>query len=205
MVYSPPANEVTQAPPKSSFCSPIGGSLSPRLVSAHLCAVFGGIGKARRIAAARVMACHLLDTCTNDLLLRILSSVSTAAADLARLSLTCRHFGAPVGKGRREHSAREGQLCLVQQAGRRWLAMCSDQELSWVPRRGCESWLWLMHEVELLRLPLAFAHAQYGVTEWRCWRPRPSRLEPRASGARATAVRTAGRRCVLGDMLLSSA
>jgi hypothetical protein len=118
---------------------------------------FGG----ERAIAAR-MACHLLETCTDDLLLRILSSVSTAA-DLARLSLTCRHFGAPVGKGRREHSAREGQLCLVQQAGRRWLAMCSDQELSWVPRRGCENWLWLMHEVELLRLPLAFAHAQYGV------------------------------------------
>ena len=40
----------------------------------------------------------------------------------------------------------------------------SDQERGWVPRRELESWLCLMHEVGVLRLPLAFGRAHADVT-----------------------------------------
>eukprot|EP01046_Picozoa_sp_COSAG06_P017721 COSAG06_NODE_1212_length_10244_cov_2.817447_5_plen_241_part_00 len=40
---------------------------------------------------------------------------------------------------------------IVEEAGRRWIAGCTDQERGWVPRRGRESWLGLMWEVEVLR------------------------------------------------------
>ena len=52
-------------------------------------------------------------------------------------------------------------LSLVEEAARLWIAGCSEQEHGWAPRRKLESLLGLMHEVELLRLPLLFnrAHA----------------------------------------------
>jgi hypothetical protein len=53
---------------------------------------------------------------------------------------------------------------LVEEAARRWVAGCSEQERGWVPRRGLESWLGLMHEVGVLRLPLAFGRAHSGIT-----------------------------------------
>ena len=55
-------------------------------------------------------------------------------------------------------------LCVVEEAGRRWVAGCSEQERGWVPRRGLESWLGRMHDVEARRLPLAFGRAHAGVT-----------------------------------------
>ena len=56
---------------------------------------------------------------------------------------------------------------MVEEAARRWVAGCSEQERGWVPRRGLESWLGLMHEVGVLRLPLAFgrAHADFTLSE----------------------------------------
>jgi hypothetical protein len=51
-------------------------------------------------------------------------------------------------------------LCLAEEEARRWVAGCSEQERGWVPRRGLEGWLGLMHEVEVLRLPLAFGRAR---------------------------------------------
>ena len=53
---------------------------------------------------------------------------------------------------------------LAEEAARRWVAGCSDQERGWVPRRGLESWLGLMHEVRVLRLPAAFGRAHAGIT-----------------------------------------
>ena len=50
-------------------------------------------------------------------------------------------------------------LSLAEEAARRWLAGCSEQERGWVPRRGLESWLGLMHEVGVLRLPLVFGRS----------------------------------------------
>eukprot|EP01046_Picozoa_sp_COSAG06_P023006 COSAG06_NODE_1811_length_8317_cov_7.969944_5_plen_332_part_00 len=40
---------------------------------------------------------------------------------------------------------------IIQEAARRWIASCTEQEQGWVPRRGRESWLGLMWEVESLR------------------------------------------------------
>jgi hypothetical protein len=39
---------------------------------------------------------------------------------------------------------------IIQEAARRWIATCTDQERGWVPRRRGESWLGLMWEVALL-------------------------------------------------------
>ena len=41
---------------------------------------------------------------------------------------------------------------------------CSEQGRGWVPRCDLASWLGLMHEVEVLRLPLAFGRAHADVT-----------------------------------------
>ena len=50
---------------------------------------------------------------------------------------------------------------------RLWVAGCSEQERSWVPLLDHESWLCLMQEVELLRVPLLFgrAHAIFKLSE----------------------------------------
>ena len=67
-------------------------------------------------------------------------------------------------------------MSIPEEVGRRWLAGCSEQERGWVPRRECEnwlglmvSWLGLMHEVELLRLPLVFGRCLRAGR----WRRRP--------------------------------
>ena len=55
-------------------------------------------------------------------------------------------------------------LCITKEAGRLWLAGCSEQECGWVPRRELESWLCLMHEVAVLRVPLMFGRAHADIT-----------------------------------------
>eukprot|EP01046_Picozoa_sp_COSAG06_P065163 COSAG06_NODE_15884_length_1037_cov_2.299574_1_plen_115_part_10 len=40
---------------------------------------------------------------------------------------------------------------IAEEAARRRIALCTDQERGWVPRRGRESWLGLMWEVQSLR------------------------------------------------------
>ena len=55
-------------------------------------------------------------------------------------------------------------MSLAEETARRWVAGCSEQERGWAPRRDLESWLSLMHEVKVLRLPLAFARAHAELT-----------------------------------------
>ena len=55
-------------------------------------------------------------------------------------------------------------LCIAEEAGRLWVAESNDQKRGWVPRRALESWLCLMHEVELLRVPLVFGRAHGSIT-----------------------------------------
>ena len=55
-------------------------------------------------------------------------------------------------------------VSIVEEAGRLWVAGCSEQGGGWVPRVEHESWLGLMHEVELLQEPLAFGRAHISVT-----------------------------------------
>ena len=58
-------------------------------------------------------------------------------------------------------------LSIPEEAARLRVAGCSEQERGWVPRRELESWLCLMHEVEALRVPLAFgpAYANFTLSE----------------------------------------
>jgi hypothetical protein len=48
---------------------------------------------------------------------------------------------------------------IIQEAARQWIATCTDQEQGWVPRRGQESWLGLMWEVEVLRRGAVFGRS----------------------------------------------
>jgi hypothetical protein len=55
-------------------------------------------------------------------------------------------------------------LSIPEEAARRWVLRCSEQEREWVSFRTTERWLCLMHEVEVLRLPLAFGRVHASVT-----------------------------------------
>ena len=55
-------------------------------------------------------------------------------------------------------------LSIPEEAARLRVAGCSEQERGWVPRRELESWLCLMHEVGLLRVPLLFGRAYGSIT-----------------------------------------
>ena len=116
--------------------------------------------------------CPLLgDGVTDDTLLHIASFLANPR-DLLRLQLTCPRFAAKViaapsvigGGGGADGPAAAEMLSIPEEAARRWVAGCSEQERGWVPRRELESWLGLMHEVEELRLPLAFGRSHATVT-----------------------------------------
>ena len=112
--------------------------------------------------------CPLLgDGVTDDTLRRIASFLPTAR-DLLCLQLPCPRFAAkviaaPIGSGGGAAAAPE-TLSIPEEAGRLWVAGGSEQERGWVLRLERESWLELMHEVELLRLSLAFGRAHGSVT-----------------------------------------
>ena len=53
---------------------------------------------------------------------------------------------------------------IVEEAARRRIAVCTDQEQGWVPRRGRESWLGLMWEVESLRRAAVFGRSHEDIT-----------------------------------------
>eukprot|EP01046_Picozoa_sp_COSAG06_P023008 COSAG06_NODE_1811_length_8317_cov_7.969944_7_plen_317_part_00 len=53
---------------------------------------------------------------------------------------------------------------IIQEAARRCIGTCTDQEQGWVPRRGRESWLGLMWEVESLRRSAVFGRLHSMIT-----------------------------------------
>ena len=111
-------------------------------------------------------SCPLLgDGITDDILLRIAGFLPTAG-DLLNLGLTCPRFAAKIVAAAPNVGVPE-ILSLVEEVGRLWMAGRSEQERGWVPRLELESWLCLMQEVELLRVPLFFgrAHADMTLTE----------------------------------------
>jgi len=113
--------------------------------------------------------CPLLgDGVTDDTLLHIASFI-TSTKDLLRLQLTNKRFSvkciaAPSASSGGGPAAAPEMLCIPDEAARGWVAGCSEQERGWVSRRGLESWLGLMHEVEVLRLPLAFGRSHGNIT-----------------------------------------
>ena len=87
------------------------------------------------------------------------------ARDLLCLQLTSPRFaarviGAPSAGGTVAAAAPE-MLSIVEEAARLWVAGCSEQERGWVPRSELESWLGLMREVAMLRVPLLFGRAHH--------------------------------------------
>jgi hypothetical protein len=124
----------------------------------------------------------VLDAATDDTLLAIAVALPTPA-DLLRLALTCRaaaqrfYFTAtsyssgsavPSGGGGTAAAATAQQQAevwsIIQEAARQWIATCTDQEQGWVPRRGRESWLGLMWEVESLRRGAVFGRSHGSIT-----------------------------------------
>ena len=108
-------------------------------------------------------------TSTPDEAVLAIACFLTTARDLLGLALGFRRFSAKciaagmiIGGG--GPAAAAELLSIVQEAARRWVAGCSEQERGWVPRRGLESWLGLMHEVQALRLPLAFGRSHTTIT-----------------------------------------
>ena len=113
-------------------------------------------------------ATNLLTSTPDEFALGLARSLLTAR-DLFSLCLACPRFatktiaGSAVSAAAAAAAAPE-MLSMVEEAGRLWVAGCSDQERGWVPRLEVESWLGLMHEVELLRVPLAFGRAHGEIT-----------------------------------------
>jgi hypothetical protein len=114
----------------------------------------------------------VLDACTDDTLLAIATSLTTAA-DLLRLVLISRaaaqrfyfnttsYSGSSVALGgggvpSSNIVSAADTWSIVEEVARLWLSKCTEQERDWVPRRGRESWLQLLREVELLRRAAVF-------------------------------------------------
>jgi hypothetical protein len=64
------------------------------------------------------------------------------------------------GGGSAAAAASETEMWSIpEEAARLWIAECSEQERGWVPRRGRESWLGLMLELQLLRRAAVFGRS----------------------------------------------
>ena len=118
-------------------------------------------------------AANLL-TATPDEAAIIIACALTDPGDLLRLAAACRRFfikciAAPrtprttTSVGAAAAEATE-MWSIVEEVGRRWIVDCSDQESGWVPRRGRESWLGLVWEVEVLRRGAVFGRSHEYIT-----------------------------------------
>ena len=126
--------------------------------------------------AVELTACHMsLTTHADETLLRIAGSLSDAKSLLC-FALACTRVGArTVSAGicardppgcrtfSRQHPAATEMWSLADEAARRWLRGRSEIEHDWTPRRGCESWMGLMSEVQHLRAPPSFSRVCRGI------------------------------------------
>jgi hypothetical protein len=117
-------------------------------------------------------------TATPDEAAILIAAALTSAADLLHLAAACRRFAlkciaapwAPRGASSSGAAATQQQLgtwSIAEEVARRWIADCTEQQRGWVPRRGRESWLGLMWEVESLRRAAVFgrSHAEIMLSE----------------------------------------
>ena len=117
-----------------------------------------------RASRSRTRDATNLLTSTPDKVAIAIACFLLTARDLLCLRLSCRRFNIKciVGGGGAAAAAPE-MLCIVDDAARRWVAGCSEQERGWVPCRELESWLCLIQrfvtKVAVLRAPLAFGRA----------------------------------------------
>ena len=122
----------------------------------------------------------VLDAATDDTLLAIAIALPTPA-DLLRLTLTCRAAtqrfcftttshastvpsGLIASGGGTAAAQQAAAWSIIEEAARQWIAGCTDQERGWVPRRGRESWLGLMWEVEVQRRGAVFGRSHEEIT-----------------------------------------
>jgi hypothetical protein len=121
-------------------------------------------------------AANLL-TATPDEAAIIIACALTDPGDLLRLAAACRRFfikciAAPPRPTAARTTTSVGAAAaeatevwsIVEEVGRRWIVDCNDQERGWVPRRGRESWLGLMWEVESLRCAAVFSRSHTLIT-----------------------------------------
>ena len=122
----------------------------------------------------------LLDLGAREVLLHVCSFLT--AHDLGRMASVSRSFGAATirhnatattaaprrddGRGTSIDTLRDDGWSVAEEAARRWLENCTEQERGWVPRRGPDtvSWLSIMREVEVLRRAAAFGRSHESVT-----------------------------------------
>jgi hypothetical protein len=132
----------------------------------------GGPGQALMMAAAAMpeaapAATLGLDGLEREILLGICSFL--APRDLGRLACVSRLFGRCCadddddGASGAVTEAGAGQA-VVDEAARRWLATCTEQERGWVPRRGRKSWLAQMWEVQSLRRGAVLGRSHESIT-----------------------------------------
>jgi hypothetical protein len=141
-----------------------------------------------------------LDGLEREMLLGICSFL--APRDLGRLACVSRLFGRPCidddGEAASGAEAGAGQAAtaVVDEAARRWIATCTEQERGWVPRRGQESWLGLMWEVQSLRCGAVFGrwHEMITLSEGEALATRGEHDDNRAAASKA--VMRAGRHYV---------
>jgi hypothetical protein len=104
-------------------------------------------------------------TATPDEAALIVAAALADPEDLLRLARACRRFAikciaapaahrtAASGDGTAAAATQQAEMwSIAEEVARRWIANCTDQERGWVPRRGRESWLGLMWEVQSLRI-----------------------------------------------------
>ena len=108
--------------------------------------------------------CPLLgDGIADDTLIHIAGFLPTVK-DLLCLKLTNTRFCAKGHPGAQRRAGGWSQLdgaaapeccASADEAGRLWVAGYSEHERGWVPRVQLESWLGLMHAMEVLQVPAA--------------------------------------------------
>jgi hypothetical protein len=114
-------------------------------------------------------------TATPDEAAILIAAALGSAIDLLRLAAACRRFAlkciaaprAPRGASSSAAAAAAQELemwSIAEEAARRWIADCNEQERNWVPRHGRESWLGLMWEVEVLGKDLVFGRSHVEIT-----------------------------------------
>ena len=107
----------------------------------------------------------------------IIAAALTDPRDLLRLARACRRFAikciaapaahrtAASGGGTAAAATQQAVMwSIAEEAARRRIADCTDQERGWVPRRGRESWLGLMWEVQSLRRGAVFCRSHGTIT-----------------------------------------
>ena len=153
-------------------------------------------------------ATNLLTATPDEAALNIACAL-TDPMDLLRLARACRRFAikciaAPAhrtaasgGGGTAAAAQQELEMwSIVEEAARRQIASCTKQERGWVPRRGRESWLGLMWEVQSLRRGAVFgrSHGSMTVSEGGALATRNATADSDNSHAAASkAVMRAGR------------